>query len=193
MAGAESRLSRVIRFIAKTLPSTIIGSLIFIGIAINFANVIGRRVFSAPIFWAEEVLIFIMAWIVFLGAVAVSWDGRHLRMDLLSRLLPSPWKQIINLLASLALLAICLLVIRYSFDYVKLMYLNDQRSNAGNIPMAIPHLAVLTGFTLIFVGVLYRIRSHMSGDLESEVDELLEEYGTPEDEGADRPETRAGD
>jgi len=177
-------------FLGKRLPSAIIGSLILIAIAINFANVIGRKVFASPVPWAEEIMIFIMAWCVFVGAVAVSWDGRHLRMDLFSRTLPAPWKRCVNLVATLALLAFCALMVWYSFDYVKFMFLSGQRSNAANLPMTIPHSAVLIGFSLIFVGVLARFRSHITGDLESEIDDLSEEFGVAESE---QEESRAGD
>ena len=66
------------------VPRFLVAALILTSIAINFANVIGRYVFFSPIIWAEEVMIFIMVWCVFIGAVLVTWDGRHLRMDLLA-------------------------------------------------------------------------------------------------------------
>ncbi len=46
----------------------VLGSLIFLGVLINFANVVGRYVFLKPIIWAEEILVFIMVWCVMLGA-----------------------------------------------------------------------------------------------------------------------------
>ena len=77
-------------------PRFIIGSLILAGIAINFANVLGRYLFLAPIIWAEEIMIYIMVWMVFVGSVLVTWDGHHLKMDFFSIMLPSPAKEIMN-------------------------------------------------------------------------------------------------
>ena len=57
-----------------TVPRVIIGALILFSIALNFANVIGRYVFFSSIIWAEEVMIFIMVWCVFIGAILVSYD-----------------------------------------------------------------------------------------------------------------------
>ena len=49
---------------------TLITGMIFLAaVLINIANVIGRYVFSYPIFWAEEVLVFMVIWAVFLSAV----------------------------------------------------------------------------------------------------------------------------
>ena len=59
----------------------VLGALIFAGVALNFANVVGRYVFFKPIIWAEEVLVFIMIWCVMLGATVVTWENQHLRMD----------------------------------------------------------------------------------------------------------------
>jgi len=72
---------KVLTFGLVTIPRLILGTLILVGIAINFANVIGRYLFQAPIIWAEEIMIYIMIWAVLAGAVLVSWDGNHLKMD----------------------------------------------------------------------------------------------------------------
>ncbi len=164
-------------FCIVTVPRVIIGVMIIVGIAINFGNVIGRYVFLEPIIWAEEIMIYIMVWTVFVGAVLVSYEGRHLRMDFFSIMLPSPWKEVINFIATVATLAVCLFVIPQNWTVVELMWNNDQRSVVAEIPMVIPHFALLLGFVLIFIALLVHFKSHVKGDLISEVDELAEEYG----------------
>ena len=49
----------------------------------NFANVVGRYFFNASIYWAEEVMLFLMVGCVFLGNGVVAWSGRQLRMDVI--------------------------------------------------------------------------------------------------------------
>ena len=169
-----------LRLAIVTLPRGIIGAMILIGIAINFANVIGRYVFLEPIIWAEEIMIYIMVWTVFVGAVLVSYEGQHLKMDFFSIMLPSPWKEIINFIATSAVLVVCVFVIPQNWTVVQLMWNNDQRSVVAEIPMVIPHFALLLGFVLIFVAVIVRFRSHVKGELSSEVDEIVEEYGADE-------------
>ena len=151
--------------------------MILAGIAINFANVIGRYVFLEPIIWAEEIMIYIMVWTVFIGTVLVSYEGQHLKMDFFSIMLPSPWKEIINLIATLAILAVCLFVIPQNWTVVELMWNNDQRSVVAEIPMVIPHFALMLGFILVFVAIVARFRSHVKGALTSGVEEIVEEYG----------------
>ena len=155
------------------MPRAIIGSLILIGIAINFGNVLGRYLFLAPIIWAEEIMIYIMVWMVFIGSVLVTWDGHHLKMDFFSIMLPSPAKEIMNFLGAVAFVAACLFVLPQAHTVTNLMNDLDQRSVVAEIPMVIPHFALLFGFSIIFVAVVYRFRRLVTGDLASEVDELV--------------------
>ena len=78
------------------LPRWIMGSALLIGLAINLANVIGRYAFGYSLYWAEEVLVYLMIWGVFIGVAAVAFNGDHLNMDLFSSGMNEPWKTIIN-------------------------------------------------------------------------------------------------
>ena len=158
-----------------TVPRVIIGALILFSIALNFANVIGRYVFFSSIIWAEEVMIFIMVWCVFIGAILVSYDGRHLKMDLLSTNLKPPLRQIVNACATTTLL-ICGFVAVQSYKATSLFGRLGQESTVAGIPMVIPHAALLIGFVLIIVAVSVRYRDHISGSLESDVEEIVEEF-----------------
>ncbi len=161
---------------AMVVPRIIIGSLILISIAINFANIIGRYVFFAPIIWAEEVMIFIMAWCVFLGAALVTWEGRHLRMDLLSSTLKSPWREAINLIAVLGLIAATGLVAVQSWEAVSLFARYGQKSTTAGIPMVVPHAALLIGFGLMCLAAMVRFRAYLTGAFETEAEELAQKF-----------------
>ena len=58
----ETIARKVESLIFVRIPHFLAGVLFFIAMLINIANVIGRYVFSAPVFWAEEVLVFIIVW-----------------------------------------------------------------------------------------------------------------------------------
>jgi TRAP-type C4-dicarboxylate transport system permease small subunit len=155
------------------LPRIIIAIVILAGIVINGGNVIGRYVYLAPIIWAEEIMIYGMVWTVFIGAVLVTWDSRHLKMDLLSTTLPSPYKEILAGIGVLMFLAVCVFVVPQNWVVFSMMYRLDQRSIVAEIPMSIPHFALLLGFILMFLAVLFRFRRQVTGDFESEIDDLV--------------------
>src|SRR5262245_18931718 len=56
---------------------------LLVGISLNFINVIGRYFAGFALNGADEIEIYILIWIAFLGAAAVTWRGLHLRMDVL--------------------------------------------------------------------------------------------------------------
>ena len=134
-----------LRFVIVTVPRVVVGVLILAGIAVNFANVIGRYVFLQPLIWADEAMVYIMVWTVFTGAVLVSYEGQHLKMDFFSIMLPSPWKQIINTIAAVSFLAVCVFVVPQTWTVLKLMWNFGQRSVVAEIPLVIPHFALLLG------------------------------------------------
>ena len=166
-----------LKWLVVTLPRAVIGVAILAGIVINFGNVVGRYVFLEPIIWAEEIMIYIMVWTVFVGSVLVSYEGQHLKMDFFSIMLPSPYKEVVNFIAVSAVLIVCLFVIPNNWVVVEMMFSNDQRSVVAEAPMVVPHFALLLGFCLIFIAVAARFKAHVTGSLASEVDDIVEEYG----------------
>ena len=171
----DSAIVRVVGY-AMAVSRIIIGALILVSIVINFANIIGRYVFFSPIVWAEEVMIFIMAWCVFLGAAVVTWEGRHLRMDLLSSTLKTPWKEAINLIVVLGLIAAAGLVASQSWEAVSLFARFEQKSTTAGIPMVVPHAALLVGFGLMCLAAIVRFRAYLTGAFESEAEEVAQKF-----------------
>ncbi|MDE0213142.1 MAG: TRAP transporter small permease [Deltaproteobacteria bacterium] len=171
---SDPELPRPLRFVVVTVPRAIVGALILAGIAVNFANVIGRYVFLQPLIWADETMVYIMVWTVFMGAVLVSFEGQHLKMDFFSIMLPSPWKEVINGIAALSFLAVCVFVIPQTWTVVKLVWNFGQRSVVAEIPTVIPHFALLLGFVLMFLAVALRFRSYVKGEFAGEI---VQKYG----------------
>jgi len=151
------------RFAFVTLPNWILGALMLLGVAINFANVVGRYVFGYAFFWAEETMVFITIWGVFIGLAAITYNGDHLSMDLFSAAIRGPWRAIVNGLAVMALIACCVFVVLQSYQVVTLFAQANQVSVSAGIPKAIPHAAILAGFALAAVAVAVRIRSYLTG------------------------------
>lgn len=171
----------VLQFFVVTVPRLLLGSLIFVGIGINFANVVGRYVFSAPIVWAEEILAYIMIWCVGIGAILVTWEGRHIKMDLIAVHIPPPWNRIVNGLVALGFLLVCVFVIRQSWTVVSMMVETGQQSMIARLPMGLMHAAILVGFSGMLVALLLRLGGYLRGefgsDAEATAKEILATYG----------------
>jgi len=146
----------------------IVGSAIFVSIAINFANIAGRYLLSEPVIWAEEILSYLMVWSVFLGAVLVTWEGRHIKMDLISARIPPPASVILNAITVAVFAAVCCFMIVQSWTVTSMARQIDQRSVAAEIPMAAAHVAVLLGFAGMLLAVLLRLPQYVRNVFGSE-------------------------
>ena len=179
---STNSLPKPLLFGLVTIPRFIIGLAILAGIAINVGNVIGRYFFLEPIIWAEEIMIYIMVWTVFVGSVLVSFEGQHLKMDFFSATLPSPFKEIVNFIAAVSVILVCLYVIPNNWTVVSLMWTNDQRSVVAELPMVIPHFALLLGFVMTLIAIAVRFQSHVKGSLTSELDNMVGDYSDDDSE-----------
>ena len=145
------------------VPRAIIGALILFSIALNFANVIGRKLFEAPIVWADETMIFNHDLCVFLGAILVTWDWAHLGMDLFVAKLRDPWRRIVAALTALLTLVVAGFVTWQSWQAVSLFGRLGQVSVVAGIPMVVPHAALTVGFASITLIVAWRLWCILAG------------------------------
>jgi TRAP-type transport system small permease protein len=125
-------------------------------VCLNFANVVGRYGFGQSILWADEVQIYIMVWMAFLGAVVASWRGLHLRMDMLVKMFPRRLRAAVVSAEFVVLIAVVGLMFAQSSLYVWRMISLGQRSDVAGLPMWIPHSALALGFGLIVLIGLWR-------------------------------------
>ena len=147
----EKLFGRIARAIELALALAFIGAVL-----LNFTNVVGRYVFGWTILGADELQIFVMVGMTFLGAVVVTWRNQHLRMDVLVRLSPEPVQSLLRWL-ELALVAVLSgFVFVQSWTYASQMYRLGRTSDTADVPMWIPHGAVAVGFGLIAAMAVYR-------------------------------------
>ena len=148
-------LRRAIDGVARALRFASTSMLIAI-VALNAANVIGRYLLSAPIAWAEEIMLYLMFGAVFLCNPTVTWDGAHIRMDVVARALPRGIRRGLEAIADLVSFAVASLLVYASVPIVRQLFEFDQRSDAANVPMALPQGTIPLGFALAAIALLAR-------------------------------------
>jgi TRAP-type C4-dicarboxylate transport system permease small subunit len=125
-------------------------------IGLNVANVLGRYVFSVPIRGADELMGFGMVWGVFLGAGVVTLRGAHLSMDLLTGMMPPPWRRAAEAAASLGMIVVLGFVALQSLEYLETIGMIGLTSMALGLPMAWVHAALPAGLALMMLAALLR-------------------------------------
>jgi C4-dicarboxylate transporter DctQ subunit len=151
----DQLLAGVQKFVA--LLRVIAGVLLVASVTLNFVNVVARYFFNASIFWAEEVMLFLMVGCVFLGNGVVAWSGRQLRMDVIVGMMPAPLQKILVLASELILIAVCLMIVAFAWPVIRDLTLFDQRSQSADIPMVIPQIMVPVGLAIMALLVVVRL------------------------------------
>lgn len=151
------------RVLFVRLPWLVMGGLMLTGVGIGFANVVSRYLFGHAFFWAEEVMVFLTIWGVFIGVAAAAYDRAHLKMDLLSRAFGAGATRAMNVALTATLLGCCAFMLVQSWQVVALFYQGGVVSVSAGVPKWISHAALPAGFALTALAVLVRLRSYLTG------------------------------
>jgi len=135
---------------------TVSAAMLLVIVAINGVNVFGRYLLDSPLSWGEESMLYLQIVAVFLVLPAVTWDGAHVRMDLLARSLPVKVRRMLEMLADLSSLAVAVLILYVSVPIVLRLIEFDQRSDALELPVALPQGSIPLGFALTAVALIAR-------------------------------------
>jgi TRAP-type C4-dicarboxylate transport system permease small subunit len=142
----DKALDRVARVIELALALAFI-----FAVLLNFANVVGRYLLGISLIGSDEVQIFIMVGMTFLGAAVVTRRNLHLRMDVLVQFFPIPVQLLLRVLEQLLLITLAGFVLTQSYFYARQMLRIGRTSDMAGIPMWIPHATVALGFGLMLI------------------------------------------
>ena len=143
-------MKRIGGIVRKTL-----GLLLLAMVLLNVANAAGRYLFGKAIAGSDEILVFAMVWLVFLGACLVTFEGRHLGFDLMPKALSAKWRRLHAAVTNLVIAGLTGFVALQSWAVVQKLAAVGQKSMATEIPMVVPHGAVLICFALMTLISLY--------------------------------------
>jgi len=138
------RLDRIGLFAENTLLMLVLTSML----AIAVWQIIARNVYSGGFIWADEYLRLAVLWIALLGSIAAARDHRHLRIDLLSRLLPTSLTRWTDFIADLATVIVCAILAWYSLEFVLESFEYEDLA-FGSLPLWWFQAILPVGFLLI--------------------------------------------
>lgn len=133
------------------------GVLLVASVTLNFVNVIARYFFSASIYWAEEVMLFLMVGCVFLGNGVVAWSGRQIKMDVIVGMLPTKAREALDVFAELVFIVVAITIMVFAWPVIRDLYNFDQRSQSAEIPLYIPQVLIPVGLGIMAALVSVRL------------------------------------
>jgi TRAP-type C4-dicarboxylate transport system permease small subunit len=139
--SAAPRIARAAASAARTL----LGVVLLIMVAINVINAVCRYVFGIVFPGADEILVFMMIWLVMLGLILVTADRRNIALDFLASRLGPRSRLVLAVMQHAAMTVACAFATVQSWAFVSRVARIGQTSMALGIPMAIPHFALVVG------------------------------------------------
>ena len=121
-------------------------------VIINGVNVFCRYVLFWALSWAEEAMIFLMIIGVFVGAITVTWERLHIRIDAFVSMLNGGARLFAEWLAVAITAAVLLPIGWVSWGVVTKLQRFDQRSDALDLPVWIPQVTI--PFALLVIPVV---------------------------------------
>lgn len=121
--------------------------------------VLARYLFKRPIGWSEEIAVYLMIWVVFLGAAYTLKENAHIGVDILiSRLSAFPKKGLLifHYLTGIVLMSILFLK---GIDMAAFTLQMNSHSIAIDFPLVVPHLAVPAGAALLILQLIGKLLS----------------------------------
>jgi TRAP-type C4-dicarboxylate transport system permease small subunit len=149
-------IDRAFDWTARVIEMTLAFAFI-LAVLLNFTNVVGRYVFGISLLGSDELQVFIIVGVTFLGAAVVTRRNQHLRMDVLVQFMPAWMRLALRIAEQLLLIALAGFVITQSFFYARQMLRIGRTSDMAGVPMWIPHGAVVLGFALIVIVSAWRL------------------------------------
>jgi len=154
----DQAFDRIARAIELALAVAFIMAVI-----LNFTNVVGRYLFGISFLASDEVQVFIMVGMTFLGAAVVTRRHEHLRMDVLVQFMPDVVRLALRIAEQLLLIVLAGFILSKSYFYATQMLRIGRASDMAGIPMWIPHGSVALGFALILLIAAWRLVAVMTG------------------------------
>jgi TRAP-type C4-dicarboxylate transport system permease small subunit len=117
-------------------------------ILLAVGQILLREVFETGFVWADELLKLMVLWLAMVGSVAACRDDRHIRIDVLSHLLPEGLIKFTRTLVDLFAAAVCAVIAWQAWRYLQLeVEFEDQV--LVNTPAWIAHIVVPIAFALV--------------------------------------------
>jgi len=125
-------------------------------LAFSLLQIVLRNFFSTGFVWGDSLLRNTVLWISFLGAARATAEDKHIRIDLLPRLLPTFGATLSSLIIDLFSLFVCIALILASWRFVM-----DERVSGGFAFSQVPLWWFEVIFPFSFAVMLVRFGIHL--------------------------------
>ncbi len=143
-----------IRRVLDFLEETIAGVFLIGGLMLLFFGVVMRYIFQAPIFWLDEIAIYMVVWGAFLGFSVALRAKRHIQVVAVYDILPLKDRRLLDIFVSGVGIAFCIFF-TYGGVFLVKTYLTTGQSSLNSqkplwiVSLVIPVAGILFGLRFV--------------------------------------------
>lgn len=161
MKSALALLEKIGRVAEDAALVFLLGSMVIMAVT----QIVLRQFFDGTISWADEFIKIVVLWLAMVGSIAAARDNRHIRIDVLSHVLPDKLVILSRIVVDLFAAGVCAMIAWQAWRYLQIE-IEWQETVLGDVPAWIAHAVVPAAFLLIS----YRFLVSMAGDINSMIE-----------------------
>lgn len=151
---------RTLARVARAVEDGVLVVLVIALLAVGLTQLVLRNVFHTGVLWFEPLSRYLVLWIAFAGANAAAGEDRHIRIDLVPRMVAGRAGLFAGALTSLASAVICAILARAA-----MRFLGAERQFGAVAFLAVPTGVVLAAIPLGFALLSVRLLGKAVGTL----------------------------
>lgn len=141
----DGRLNRC----AKQVEDIILEAMLFLMVAMVLAQILLRNLFQAGVPGGDDFVRHLVLWIGFVGAAIATRSSSHVKIDVISRLLPEFWRGAASAVTNLFSFGVCCILTWASAKFVYIEYQVHGHSQFLNLPIWVMQLILPAGYLII--------------------------------------------
>ncbi|MGD8371741.1 MAG: TRAP transporter small permease [Syntrophobacterales bacterium] len=114
-SGAVKKVSHFLGHLERWVLILLVAFLVIF----SLLQIVLRNFFATGVVWGDNLLRHGVLWISFLGAARATAENKHIRIDLLPRLLSARGKFVVDLVSAAFACALCLVLLYASWTFVQ--------------------------------------------------------------------------
>lgn len=142
--GPLSRLRHIVLLVEDGLLAFTLGSMVLLA----GTQILLRNVFDSGISWGDPTLRVMVLWVALLGAMVATRNGNHIRIDILTHILPGRYHHIAHRLTDLFTGIVCALLAWHGGRFV-LFEWEDGSLLFGTVPAWVCEIIIPVGFAVM--------------------------------------------
>ncbi len=147
----------VIKWLDRHLEEFLMMVFLCLMVIIMGLQVFMRYVLNNSLSWPEEITRYFFIWYIFLGMSYCIREDRHIKVDIVTNLLPNKIKRILAIITDILFIIFCIYLLQKGIPIIQRLISTKQSSPALRLPMYLVYLALPVGLFLTIIRIIEKL------------------------------------